>query len=192
MVDYDVTYTFDSKATSTGWDYVGKYYTGIQDRDSDGGWCWTDTGSVSSGTGPPSGIPCVYTETSSPVSVGDEFTMTLSSPVDASIYGLYVTCDVSLHGDADGKAYIEAYNGSTWDTLWTWSLNQTEDFQSKGPFDCTSYNNNDFKIRFRTDVQGSAYKNDFAVDNIRIYGDLKVVCSCQRIQSVQGLQSMQL
>lgn len=172
--DYDETYTFPDKTTGeVGWDYVGPDHTGLKARNTDGAWCWTDTGSPSSNTGPPSGVACVYTETSSPVAVDDEFFMTLATAVSAATYGLYVTLDRCTYGVTQAHLYFEAYNGTAWVSIDDWAGDSTTTFTSEGPYDFTSYSNADFKIRFRTIVAGTKYKNDMAVDTVRIYGDAK-------------------
>lgn len=171
---YDTTYSFDSLAANSGdFTFVGPDHTGLQVRDTDGGWCWTSTGSVSSSTGPPSGTACVYTETSSPVAVSDEFTMTLATAneVDASAYLLYVTFDVCLYGNTSGHAYFEAFDGTDWNSIDDWALSSTSTMQSQGPYNFTAYDNDDFSIRFRSVVGGTTYQNDFAVDEVRIYGE---------------------
>jgi hypothetical protein len=170
--NYDQTYTLDTLvAAEADWDFVGPDLNDLQAVDTDGAWCWTDTGSVSSGTGPPSGVACVYTETSSPVTAGDEFFMTLTNPVDAGSYALNVTFDRCTQGDASAHLYFEAWNGSGWVPVDDWAGDSTTTFTSEGPYDFSSYDNSDFKIRFRTVVGGTTYQNDMSVDTIRIYGN---------------------
>jgi hypothetical protein len=169
---YDQTYTLDTLvAAEADWDFVGPDLNDLQAVDTDGAWCWTDTGSPSSGTGPPTGVACVYTETSSPVQVGDEFFMTLTNPVDAGSYALNVTFDRCTQGDSGAHLYFEAWDGSSWVPVDDWAGDSTTTFTSEGPYDFSSYDNSDFKIRFRTVVGGSTYQNDMSVDTVRIYGN---------------------
>jgi len=142
-------------------------------------WCWTDTGSPSGSTGPPPGTACIYTETSTsgtgkPVA-GSQFFATLRNPIDAGQYGLYVTFNTVLYGDTTGTVYFEAWDGvATWDVIDTFTGDSNTTFTSRGPYDLTSYDNSDFKIRFRTVVgTGNVYQNDFAIDEVHIYGDAK-------------------
>lgn len=183
MADYDVLYSFPDKAAAeVGWDYVGPDHTGLQTRDTDGAWCWTDSGSPSSNTGPPSGIACVYTETSSPVTGGDEFLMTLAAAVSAAIYALFVTFNRCVYGNTGGHLYFEAWNGVDWVNIADWDLDGVTTFTPVGPYDFTSYSNADFKIRFRTVVGGTnAYQNDVAIDEVRIYGNLKAAYKLEGI-----------
>jgi hypothetical protein len=173
--DYDVTYSFTTQSqAAVGWVYDGPgSYDGLQTRDTRPYWCWTNTGSPSNGTGPPSGVPCVYTESSSPGAAGDVYIMTLAGTVDASAYGLYVTFNTCTQAQSAGTLYFEAYNGSTWVGIASWSGNTTTTFTSRGPYNFTAYANSDFKIRFRVVTGGTAYQNDFAIDEVRIYGNTK-------------------
>jgi len=192
MADYDETYIFSSLTTSTSdFTYLGPDFSGLQVKDTDGAWCWTDSGSVSTGTGPPSGIDCVYTETSSPVAVDDVFTMTLTNDINASSYGFFIDLDMYLYSQTGGDVYFEAYNGSTWDIVGSFGYSISVSLVST-TFDCSSYSNSDFKIRFRIVVGGTSYDNDFAVKEIRIYGDAKEVSTREinNIQSIQGIQSI--
>lgn len=194
MADYDETYTFTTQVGSTGWTWVGPDHTGLQNRGTASGWCWTSTGTASTNTGPPSGVPCVYTETSG-ASVPDEFTMTLETPVSAETYGLYTTFDTSPNGNIAAQLFIEAYDGSIWNEIdaWTFTGLGTAANISKGPYDFTSYTNSDFKIRFRSIVGGTTYQNDFTIDNVRIYGDTKeapTACTISGIINISGVQSI--
>lgn len=175
---YDQTYSFDTLAGNSGdfiWD--GPDVDVLSARDTDGAWCWTSTGSVSSSTGPPTGTACVYTETSSPVAAADVFIMTLAvaNEVDASLYALYVTFNNCMYGNTAGHQYFEAWNGTSWQAIDDWAGNTTTTFTSRGPYDFTAYTNSDFSIRIRNVVGGTAYQNDFAVDQVRIYGADKIV-----------------
>jgi hypothetical protein len=171
-MDYDNTYNFSTQSGSDDdWTLSGPEGNGIQNRNTDGYWCWTDSGTDSTATGPPSGTACIYTETSSPVVVDDEFTMTLKSDLDASTYGFYIDINVCLYGDTAGRVYLEAYDGTSWNILETYELGAGQSFESFTGIDCTSYTNSDFLIRFRTVVGGTTFYNDFAVEEVRIYGD---------------------
>lgn len=178
---YSATYSFASQSGSdTGWDYwntdAGDH--SVQAENTDQYWCWTDSGSTSSSTGPPSGTDCVYTETSSPTAVGDVYTMTLTDDIDASIYDLNdVSFDVCKQGDSAGTIYFEAYDGTTWNEIDSWAGDSVTTFASQsydfGPNDL-DYDNTDFNLRFRVVVGGTTYHNDFAIANVSISGDDKV------------------
>jgi hypothetical protein len=177
MADYDETYSFTTlSGNSADFTWDGPDVDVLSAENTAGSWCWTDVGSTSSNTGPPSGVPCVYTETSSPVAVDDEFYMTLAAAneVDAGAYGIYVTFNTCTYGNTSAHLYFEAWDGGTWQPIDDWAGNSTTTFTSRGPYDFTSYDNSDFSIRFRTLVAGTTYTNDMAVDEIRIYGDSKV------------------
>jgi hypothetical protein len=174
MADYDVTYSMNSKSEAeVGWDYVGPQGNNVQSENTAGYWCWTNTGSSSSGTGPPSGVPCVYTETSSPVAIGNEFFMTLTDPVSAAMYELFITFDRCTYGNVSAHLYFEVWDGSQWVLIDDWPGDSVTTFTSEGPYDLSAYTNPDFKIRFRTVVGGTAYQNDMAVDEVRIYGNYR-------------------
>lgn len=187
MADYDVTYSFSVQAEANDEWILGSDVTGgggsdheaqAADNNNGGWWCWTDTGSPSGSTGPPSGVPCIYTETSTTgtgqPAAGDQFTCTLRTPLDAGQYGFYVTFDTCMYGDTTGVAYFEAFDGNNWNIIDTFNGDSTTTFTARGPYDLTSYSNSDFQIRFRTVCgTGNIYQNDFSWDEVRIYGDLK-------------------
>lgn len=174
MADYDETYSFDSLAANSAdfiWD--GPDVDVLSVENTDGSWCWTNDGSTSSGTGPPVGTACVYTETSSPVAVSDVFIMTLAvaNEADADAYDLFVTFNTCTYGNTSAHLYFEAFDGADWNAIDDWAGNATTTFTSRGPYNFNAYTNTDFSIRFRTVVAGTTYTNDMAVDEIRIYGD---------------------
>lgn len=141
------------------------------DNANGGYWCWTDTGSPSTGTGPPTGVPCIYTESSSPSAVGDEFTCELRTAISAAAMAITVEFNLSDYGNASGMIYFEAYNGSSWDVIDSWSGQATtERFVAQGPYDLSSYTNADFKVRLRVVTGGTSYQNDFAWDEVHIIG----------------------
>lgn len=137
-------------------------------------WQWTTGTSPSGSTGPPaSNGGCTFPESSSPMANGDisRATMKTANQVDASAYDLYVTVDVCMYGNTSGELKIQAWNGTVWNDLATYSGNSTTTFVSRGPFDCTSYTNSDFYVRIQVTNGGTTYQNDFAFQNLRIYGD---------------------
>ena len=140
-----------------------------------GWWCHTNTGSPSSSTGPPSGTPCLYFETSTSgtgqPAAGDIATVELRTAINASLYNVTVDFDHCEQGDTTGVLYFDAWDGTQWNNIDSWNGNSTTTFTSESGYDLSSYNNTDFKIRFREVVgTGSVYTNDFAVTNIAIYG----------------------
>ena len=155
-------------------------------------WQWTDETSPSSSTGPPGGEGCVYPETSSPAQVGDECWAVLKTAyeVDAGLYSLFVTASICLYGNASGAIYLEAWDGDSWEILGSWSGSGTTTWQAMGPYDCSSYDNNDFKVRFRVVLGGTSYQNDFAISQLRIYGADKVLTIAPSgIGSLEGFGS---
>lgn len=179
MADYDVTYSFSVQAEANDeWILASNRQADHEAQNADnangGYWCWTDTGSPSSNTGPPSGTACIYTETSSPSTVGDEFTCELRTALNAGQYGFFVEFNLCVYGNAAGTIYFEAYDGNSWNIIDSWSGNGTTTFTAKGPYDLSSYGNSDFKVRLRIVTGGTAYQNDFSWDEVRIYGDEKV------------------
>lgn len=140
-------------------------------------WQWTDESSPSSSTGPPAANGgCTYPETSSPAANGDvcHATMKTANQVNASTYGIYVTVDVCMYGNTSGEVKIQAWNGTGWVDLATYAGNATTTFVSRGPFNCTTYTNSDFYVRIQVTLGGTAYQNDFAFQNLRLYGNSKV------------------
>lgn len=146
------------------------------DNANGGYWCWTNTGSPSTGTGPPTGTACMYSETSSPSAVGDVFYAELRTAINASANDIHtVSFNNCMYGNTSGMMYFEAFNGSTWDVIDSWAGNATTTFTSRGPYDFGpsgyNYTNTDFKIRFRIVTGGTSYQNDFAIDTVYIESD---------------------
>ena len=181
MADYDITYTQESLIIANE-DFD---YTGSRNGDHDctignvsGRWNWTDAGTISDNTGPPSGQAGTYLEGSS-TAVGDTGTATLktANQANGSLYKLFFTVDVCMYGVAPivvGTFKIEAYAGdSQWNLIDEFDGNSVEAFVSRGPYDCSSYENADFKVRFTTTQGNDFYTNDFAFRNLRIYGDAR-------------------
>jgi hypothetical protein len=178
---YDTTYNWDNFSDAgTYFDYHssnGSSGEQVVDEPTSNGnapdWQWTDESSPSGGTGPPGGEGCVYPETSSPASNGDECWAALKTAyeVDAAAYLLFVTASICTFGSAGGDIYLEAWNGASWDILAQWTGSGTTTFQSVGPYNCNAYTNSDFKVRFRVVIGGTSYQNDFAISQLRIYGD---------------------
>lgn len=181
---YDTTWSFPNQADANeDWilscDSTGgggtDHEAATADNTNGGWWCWTATGSPSSGTGPPSGTDCIYSETSTSgtgqPAAGDTFTCELRTAINASLYELYVTFDRCTQGNTAGTLYVDAWDGSDWNNLDSFAGDSTTTFTSEGPYDVSAYTNTDFKIRFRV-VLGSTtvYTHDFSITNIRIYG----------------------
>lgn len=170
------------------------------DNSNGGYWCWTNTGSPSSGTGPPSGVACMYTETSSPSAVGDVFYAELRTAINASLYNLSVSFQTCMQGNSAGTLYFEAWDGSDWNIIAQWSGDSGTSFTSRGPYDFSptgeDYDNTDFKIRFRVVTGGTSYQNDFAVDTVSITGTDKqtlgagmIMQTAERSQASAGAEN---
>jgi len=177
-VSYDKTYSFTTRgeANDGTWEYWNTYAGdhSVAAKDTYQYWCWTDTGTSSADTGPPSGIACIYPETSSPTS-DDVFIATLADAevIDAGNYGLNVTFNTCMRGNSAGHMYFEYWDGDSWEIKDDWPGDAVTTFTAQGPYDFTALENSDFKIRFRVVVGGTAYENDFTFDEVRIYGDSK-------------------
>ncbi len=178
---YDKTYSFNTlnEANDGSWEYwntdIG--YHSVADRGTYQYWCWTDSGTPSDPTGPPSGISCIYPETSSPTEVGDVYIATLSDTeaIDTRLHGIYVTFDTCMQGDPAGHMYFEYWDGDSWEIRDDWAGDSITTFTARGPYDFTALENDDLKIRFRVVVGGTNFYNDFAFDEVKIYGYLKDV-----------------
>ncbi|MHA1992384.1 MAG: right-handed parallel beta-helix repeat-containing protein [Candidatus Hodarchaeales archaeon] len=176
---YEKTYNFTTRdgANDGTWDYwnTDLGYHSVAARGTVQNWCWTDTGTPSTATGPPSGIACIYPETSSPTSVGDEYIAAIADGevIDADIYDLYVTFKTCMRGDPAGHMYFEYWDGDSWEIKDDWQGDAISTFTTQGPYDFTDLENSDFKIRFRVVVGGTIFDNDFIFDDVRIYGDSK-------------------
>jgi len=184
MADYDVTYAQDTFANaSADFDYfcdnASSTNSVINEPTANGNapdWQWTTGTSPSSGTGPPAANGgCTYPESSSPMANGDisRATMITGNQVDASTYGMFVTVDMCLFGSTTGEIKVQAWDGDSWNDLATYVGNSNTAFVGYGPFDCTGYNNSDFYARIQVINGGTTYQNDFAFQNLRIYGDSK-------------------
>ncbi|MHA1915372.1 MAG: ABC transporter substrate-binding protein [Promethearchaeota archaeon] len=178
---YDKIYSFTTlnEANDGSWEYwntdIGDH--AVASRGTSQYWCWTDIGTPSSPTGPPSGIACIYPETSSPTEVGDEYIATLSDTeaIDTRFHGIYVTFDTCMQGDPEGHMYFEYWDGNSWEIRDDWAGDSFTTFTARGPYDFTALEIEDFKIRFRVVVGGTIFYNDFSFDEVRIYGYLKDV-----------------
>ena len=143
-----------------------------------GYWCWTDAGSASSSTGPPSGTACMHSETSSPSAVGDIFYAELRTAINALLNDIHtITFDTCMYGNTSGNMYFEAWDGSDWNIIDSWAGNATTTFTARGTYDFgpgdLDYINTDFKIRFRIVTGGTSYQNDFSIDTLYIESDPK-------------------
>lgn len=151
-------------------------------------WQRNNTTTPSTGTGPGGGFSStwyVYTETSSPVTNGQE-ALLLSNTINASLYDLTVSFRVHMVGMGDGSGYLamECWDGSAWNEEWrqTGPNGATEDGTDYvlesinvggGAGDSSHvYVNTDFQVRFRLHVSnaGNSYQNDAALDVITIAG----------------------
>lgn len=149
-------------------------------------WDRSNVTTPSSATGPSGasvGSWYVYTETSSPVTNSQE-ALLLSNTLPGNTDTLTVAFAEHAAGaamDSGGYLALEAFKSSTWTEVYRQTgqngatadgLNWQEksvilDNQAGGPYD-----NADLQVRFRVHVSdsGSAFQNDFALDNIRITG----------------------
>lgn len=150
-----------------------------------GYWCWTDAGSASTATGPPTGVACMHAETSSPSAAGDVFYAELRTAINALLNDIHtVTFQTCTRCDAAGTLYFEAYNGSTWDVIDSWIGDAVTTFTARGTYDFgpndLDYTNTDFKVRFRVVTAGTAYNNDFAIDTFYLEYDLKATSEIEQ------------
>lgn len=178
MAEYDETYSFTIQSECNDeWILASNRQADHEAQNADnangGYWCWTNTSSPSSGTGPPTGVACIYSETSSPSTVGDEFTCELRTALNGWQIGFNVEFNTCMYGNTAGHAYFEAWDGDSWNIIDDWAGDATTTFTSRGPYDLTTYTNTDFKIRFRVVTGGTSYQNDFSWDEVRIYGDYR-------------------
>lgn len=148
-------------------------------------WSRVNTSTPSSGTGPSAGNPgfYVYTETSAPIANSQE-ALLQSNVLDGSAYIFTIDFDEHAAGaamDSGGYIALEAFKNSTWTEVYRqtgqngaigdglgWVAKSVNlDAQAGGPYD-----NADLQLRFRVHVSdsGSAFQNDFALDNIVITG----------------------
>lgn len=161
------------------------------DRD----WTRQSGGTPSTGTGPSgaaTGSFYVYTETSSPVVSSDEFILE-SNVIDGSAnivtvitFNEHMTGGAMDTGVPQGTLYVEAFDGTTWNTIYTQAgINgATADglnWQAKDALSAVAnldaaaggpYTNSDLQLRFRFVVSGSgsAWQNDCAIDDIVVTG----------------------
>lgn len=139
-------------------------------------WAFNTGTSPSSGTGPPaSNGGCTYPESSSDAAASDICTATMktANQVDAGAFALYVTVDTCVYGNTNATLWVQAWDGDSWENLDTIVGNATTSFTSQGPYDCTTYSNNDFYVRIRVELatSGNVYQSDFAFQNLRVYGE---------------------
>ncbi len=157
----------------------------VSENAQGGYWCWTNAGSASSGTGPPTGTACMHAETSSPSAVGDIFYAELRVAINALTQDIHtVTFQTCMQGTTAGYMYFEAYNGSTWDIIDSWPGDAVTTFTARGPYDFgpgdLDYTNTDFQVRFRIVTAATSYQNDFAIDTFYLEYDVKDVSEVEQ------------
>ena len=183
--DYDVTYTFPDYATANdgSWTYTASGgRNGLQNAGGFAGyWTWDQNTTPSSGVGPLHGVDgdpegYVFTESSSPTAVDENFVMTLTNAVDASQYALSVSFYYSQDFNGDpGELYFEVWDGDSWEQVFFNNSPCDVADWVQVDNDLSAYTNSDFKIRFRTIVKGTAWRNDCGIDNVRIYGNCRTI-----------------
>jgi len=165
-------------------------WTSQTGSDGTDGWATDPDSTGSSGTGPGTPIDGAYLYLESSASTqpcGDGVTAgssqyVESNTIDASSYALSFEFDwnMNVNTNTDASLHVDAWNGSSWDLDVNGSAintgNNTDLWVSQPTIDLSSYTNSDFKIRIRYVVGtlGNVYQNDVAVDNLCIYGDLRL------------------
>ncbi len=184
----DFTWTDNFNALANGDKPDFGYWNGANGSDGTNGWVALQGATGTGNTGPSATTGSdryVYLETSADtqtygVNVTTASEQYLESDViDASQEA--VTLDYQYHMwgmAATGCLYVEGWNGSAWTDAGGGSINcgSLGDQWNTGPqVDFSSYNNSDFKIRFRFHVSdtGNVFANDIAFDDIVITGTTK-------------------
>lgn len=149
--------------------YTESFETGFGSWANDSGnasdWLRNSGGTSSSGTGPSgaySGSYYIYIETSSGSSYSAGDTAILSLVLGGELYDGQVDFYYHQYGNDQGTLYLEGYNGSAWETLWSstgnqgtaW-INQVVEFTGKTA------------LRFRN-VAAGGYEGDVALDMIAV------------------------
>ena len=135
-----------------------------------------DSGTLSPGTGPNFGALgsswYMYCETSTPNNPNALFDMGKSYPAGSDLYG--VKFYYHKYGATIGSAVLEssANNGITWDTLWSQSGNQGDQWHPVTVYALSSHHH---MLKF-TYTGGSSWTSDFAVDEIMVGDCLNVGC----------------
>lgn len=145
-----------------------------------GRWNYRSTATGSSQTGPsvpPPGpdIYYWYCETSG-TTLGSVYTMTLNDILDSSLYNFTVNFYYSNYGSTGGgECLVQYWDGASWVTVQTigWDTVSSA-WKSATPIDLSAYSNADGQIRWQFTTGGTTtYRNDFALDWIRIIADTK-------------------
>ncbi len=182
------TYTWDTmgSADESAWLFNGTQgsHTPMTASNSNGGnFCWNDTSTPSSSTGPTTGQGgnpdgYLYCETSSPCALNDIFTMELNSNLDASANAITIelytdqtgsgnnmTLDVQTNENAAGWVTRASYGGSgdpAKDAGWT--------YRSIDLTGVVSHSITRIRFLFTMPSSGTTYQNDYAIDTVTITG----------------------
>ena len=164
-----ITNNFTTYNDSSGvFTYTGPAGSNLQDTHKGGYWCWEDSKTPSSGTGPSSGYNTgyIYTEASSPTSGGDVFTLITSDTYDLSISTLDLSFYYNAHCVTAPKVTISVWNGSRWNVEDIFTPDDLKNKWHKYSLEINTYTNNDAKIKIDVEMptRGTTYRHDFAID----------------------------
>ena len=140
----------------------------VNDAGNVSDWLRNSGGTASNNTGPSSasaGTYYIYVETSSAASYTSGDTDIIEYTLSGTVGG-YVEFDYHQYGDDQGTLYLEAYDGSTWNVIWSSTGEQGNQWNSVAQASTEFISST--KIRFRNVAAGS-FNGDIALDNIKVY-----------------------
>jgi len=118
----------------------------------------------------------ISVECSSSVCQGTDLEAVTERNIDGSSYTLSLEIWYHMYGSGMGAMHVDIYDGTWHNDLWSISgaqhSSETEAFSSH-TVDLSSYDSAT-KVRIRYDGV-SSYAGDIALDDLRVYGDLKIV-----------------
>lgn len=180
MTTFQNVYNFDNINDTNITDWVFKYngvtHT-LATRGTRKSWCWCNTKTPSSGTGPSgpeSGAGYIYNETSAPVGANDIFSMELANPINSSMsdvtFSFYYLANTRGN---EARLTVDVFDGVDWRLEFDNIVSGSDNSQSAWTLvtlDLSNYNNIDMYIKISIDVlsSGAFWRKDIGIDTITI------------------------
>jgi hypothetical protein len=178
------TFDTDGDADETAWTFDSPQGAGLRTSTENGFWAHSTTTTPSTDVGPTSGQGgdpdgYVYTEASAPGALGDVFTMTLNTPIDASAADWSVNFYWNQRGN-DNLATVDVQtneSGGGWITRGTYGTGgpdvatggaQQWNGESLDLTGLVSDASTEIRFQVNFPATGTSWNNDFGLDSIAI------------------------
>lgn len=159
--------------TSLSSDYEESFETDLgiwtQNSDDDTNWTRRASATPSSSTGPSTAIDGSYFLYTEATGHFNEIATLTSECINLGEYpNPQLSFSYHMYGRNLGSLYVElsADEGSTWNTIWTKSGDQGNEWKL-AEIDLSSYQNNFIQLRFRGEI-GPGFRSDMAIDQLKI------------------------